>query len=94
MIARKPTEGGFHPCFIILDQVVTLHHHADGRSATLHAVQDCQMRAIGVLEYNHHLDAYTSSIDRDPRSLAEHIELLVRWDRRKTRAEVQSWIGI
>lgn len=40
-------------------------------------------RPIGVIDYNRQLDAYTSSIDRDPRSLADQLELLVRADQRR-----------
>ena len=64
---------------VSLDEQLVLGHIVALRQGTVYL----DSRPIGVLDYNRQLDAYTSSVDRDPRSLMDHLELLVRADQRR-----------
>jgi len=59
----------------ILGRVVTLEHTFTG--AIVH-LGHAPGQVIGTLDYLPRWDAYASSVDRDPRSVFDQLELLVR----------------
>lgn len=70
---------------IVLGQVVTLEQTTTG--AIVH-LGHAPGLVLGTVDYLPRWDAYASSVDRDPRSLFDQLELLVRAHRAK-RTEAQ-----
>jgi hypothetical protein len=66
----------------ILGRVVTLQHTTTG--AIVH-LGHAPGLVLGTLDYLPRWDAYASSVDRDPRSLFDQLELLVRSHQMKGR---------